>query len=413
MIANALRLRFARGCENGYSQDARSAPIIAGMTITAPSPAHIALLLGLSFFLGLAFEEYFAHTDERRPGGIRTFPMLAIAGGVLYLFDPEHFIPFTAGLLILGAWLLVYYLAHVRRAQKQEDEPNVGLVVPMLNVLAYVLGAVALAHEPWVAVTMTVAPVLLLTGREQLHGLARRIEIKEIVTAGEFLILTGVVLPLLPDHPVTTLTAITPRQVWLALVVVCFVLLCQLSGAALLGGRRRRTVDGGARRPLFVDRDDRRSGAASQSRSGAQAPGASRHHARHRDHVSAAAGGGHYLQHDAGARSGAAAVRPLARGLCHLRAAILARQAGERIGTDRDAGRRNAAIRSSSARRRSLPLYSSRSPSSRPSPNRSSAFQVSMGSPPSSVSPTSIPSSSTWRRAAFPACRLPTLRPRS
>ena len=191
------------------------------MTITAPSPAHIALLLGLSFFLGLAFEEYFAHTDERRPGGIRTFPMLAIAGGVLYLLDPDRYIPFTAGLLILGAWLLVYYLAHVSEHKTQEDEPNVGLVVPILNILAYVLGAVSLAHEPWVAVTMTVAPVLLLTGREQLHGLARRVEIKEIVTAGEFLILTGVVLPLLPNHPVSDLTAITPRQVWLALVVVC------------------------------------------------------------------------------------------------------------------------------------------------------------------------------------------------
>jgi uncharacterized membrane protein (DUF4010 family) len=189
--------------------------------ITAPSPAHVALLLGLSFFLGLAFEEFFAHTDERRPGGIRTFPMLALAGGVLYLFDPERFIPFTGGLLILGAWLLVYYLAHVSEHKEQPDEPNVGLVIPLLNVLAYLLGAAALALPPWVAVTMTVASVLLLTGRERLHGLARRIEIKEIVTAGEFLILTGIVLPLLPDHPVTTLTAITPRQVWLALIVVC------------------------------------------------------------------------------------------------------------------------------------------------------------------------------------------------
>jgi len=189
--------------------------------ITAPSPPHVALLLGLSFFLGLAFEEYFAHTDERRPGGIRTFPMLALAGGVLYLFDPERLVPFTGGLLMLGAWLLVYYLAHVHEHKTQEDEPNVGLVVPILNVLAYVLGAASLALEPWVAVTMTVAAVLLLTGREQLHGLARRLEIKEIVTAGEFLILAGIVLPLLPDHAVTTLTAITPRQVWLALVVVC------------------------------------------------------------------------------------------------------------------------------------------------------------------------------------------------
>jgi uncharacterized membrane protein (DUF4010 family) len=67
----------------------------------------------------------------------------------------------------------------------------------------------------------TVAAVLLLTGRERLHELARRVEIKEIVTAGQFLILTGLVLPLLPSESVTTLTSITPRQVWFALLVVC------------------------------------------------------------------------------------------------------------------------------------------------------------------------------------------------
>jgi len=186
---------------------------------TAPAPVSVALLLGLSFFLGLAFEEFFAQSRERRPGGIRTFPMLALGGGVLYLLDPTHFIPFTGGLIVLGAWLVVYYRAHAG-AEDEHDESNVEIVVPILNVHAYLLGAVALALPPWIAVTMTVASVLLLTGREQLHALARRVEIKEIVTAGEFLILTGIVLPLLPNEPVTTFTAITPRQVWLALVVV-------------------------------------------------------------------------------------------------------------------------------------------------------------------------------------------------
>lgn len=187
---------------------------------TAPSPAGVALLLGLSFFLGLAFEDFFAQAPRRRPGGIRTFPMLALAGGVLYLLDPSRFIPFAGGLLVVGAWLLVYYRAYVGTADEQ-GEPNVGIVVPILNIYAYLLGAVALALPPWVAVTMTVVAVLLLTGREQLHALARRVEIKEIVTAGQFLVLTGIALPLLPNQPVTTLTPITPRQVWLALVVVC------------------------------------------------------------------------------------------------------------------------------------------------------------------------------------------------
>jgi uncharacterized membrane protein (DUF4010 family) len=190
-----------------------------------PSPVSIALLLGLSFFLGLAFEDFFAQSTRRRPGGIRTFPMLALAGGVLYLLDPAHFIPFTGGLVILGAWLVIYYWAHVYQARAgapdERGEPNAGIVVPILNMHAYLLGAVALALPPWIAVTMTVVSVLLLTGREQLHALARRLDIREIVTAGQFLILTGIVLPLLPNQPVTTLTPITPRQVWLALVVVC------------------------------------------------------------------------------------------------------------------------------------------------------------------------------------------------
>jgi len=188
--------------------------------IEAPSVTRIALLLGLSLFLGLAFEDFFARTDTKRPGGIRTFPMLAFAGGVLYLFDPHYFIPFTGGLVVLGALLTIFYRQHVGE-NNVEGEPHVGLVIPALNVHAYLLGAIALALPPWVAVTFTVTAVLLLTGRERLHALARRVELKEIVTAGEFLILTGIILPLLPDEPVTTWTTITPRHAWLALVVVC------------------------------------------------------------------------------------------------------------------------------------------------------------------------------------------------
>jgi uncharacterized membrane protein (DUF4010 family) len=192
---------------------------VLSVSISPPSLTGVALLLGLSLFLGLAFEDFFARGDLKRPGGIRTFPMLAFAGGILYILDPVHLVPFTGGLIILGAWLAIFYSRHVQE-KDEEGEPNVGLVVPALNIHAYLLGAIAFALPPWVAVTFTVAAVLLLTGRDRLHALARRIEAKEIVTAGQFLILTGIVLPLLPNTPVTTLTNITPRQAWLALVVV-------------------------------------------------------------------------------------------------------------------------------------------------------------------------------------------------
>jgi len=182
-------------------------------------PIGVALLLGLSFFLGLAFEDFFARVSQRRPGGVRTFPLLALAGGMLYLIDTAHVIAFTAGLLVFGGWLVAYYGTHLAE-QDETGETSVSLIVPLFNVLAYVLGAVALALPPWIAVTMTVTAVLLLTGRTWLHDLAGRIDMQEIITAGQFLILTGIVLPLLPNEPVTTLTSITPRHAWLALVVV-------------------------------------------------------------------------------------------------------------------------------------------------------------------------------------------------
>jgi uncharacterized membrane protein (DUF4010 family) len=188
----------------------------------APSILRMLLVLGLGFFLGLAFEEFYARANQKRPGGVRTFPLLALTGALLYLLDPAHLLPLSVGLLALSAWLTCYYWQHLGETDT-EGLPNVGLMVLLCNVLAYLLGPVSLAEPPWVAIGATVAVVLFLTAREVLHGFARRIELGEIVNAGRFLLLTGFVLPLLPDTPVTGLTSITPHQVWLAVVAVCTV----------------------------------------------------------------------------------------------------------------------------------------------------------------------------------------------
>jgi uncharacterized membrane protein (DUF4010 family) len=189
---------------------------------TAPPILQLLLLVALAFFLGLAFEEFHVRSNQKRPGGIRTFPLLALVGALLYRLDPTHFIPFSVGLLALSGWLTCFYWQHISETDS-EGFPNVGLMVPTCNLLAYLLGPVALAEPPWVAIGATVAGVLFLTSRETLHGLARRIELSEIVNAGRFLLLTGFALPLLPNTPLTELTSITPRQVWLAMVAVCSV----------------------------------------------------------------------------------------------------------------------------------------------------------------------------------------------
>lgn len=185
-----------------------------------PLLIKFALILGLSLFFGLAFEDFHAHSGLPRPGGIRTFPLLALAGGLLYLLDTDRKLPLVVGLLVLGAWLTVAYWRQCHE-RTEDDRSAIELVAPICNVLAYLIGPAALTAPPWLVVAVTVTAVLLLTSRRRLHSLAQRVPIGEIVTAAQFLVLTGIVLPLLPDHPVSTLTAITPYKAWLALLVVC------------------------------------------------------------------------------------------------------------------------------------------------------------------------------------------------
>jgi uncharacterized membrane protein (DUF4010 family) len=178
---------------------------------------RFALLLGLSLFFGFAFEDFYADELPQRPGGVRTFPLLALAGGVLYLIEPRFGAAFIAGLFVVGSWIYVY----VRRQSKADTAAVEGaFVVPACNLLAYVIGALALTQPLWLSVGVAVAAVLLLGGRRKLHEWAARVPTEEIVTAGQFLILVGVVLPLLAGRPVIPYTNITPLGVWLAVVAV-------------------------------------------------------------------------------------------------------------------------------------------------------------------------------------------------
>jgi len=185
-----------------------------------PLFVKFALILGLALFFGLAFEEFHTRSGLVRPGGIRTFPLLAISGGLLYELDPDRKLLLVGGLLVLGAWLFSAYRRQLRE-HDGDNRFNVELIVPVCNVLAYLIGPATLALPAWLPVGVTVTAVLLLTSRERLHALAQQVQLGEITTAAEFLILTGIVLPLLPDQPVTTLTAITPYKAWLALLAVC------------------------------------------------------------------------------------------------------------------------------------------------------------------------------------------------
>ncbi len=170
---------------------------------------RLALVIALAVFLGLAFEGMYKRDEHSLPGGIRTFPILAMVGAALYLADTSRDLAYVAGLLVVGGWLYPYLSA---------ARPS--FIVPVCHLTAYALGPVALTLSPWVAVAMTVMTVLFMTGRTQIHRVAEIVPADEVLTAGEFLVLVGIILPLVPDEPLIPQIPLTPFQAWLAVVAV-------------------------------------------------------------------------------------------------------------------------------------------------------------------------------------------------
>jgi uncharacterized membrane protein (DUF4010 family) len=187
-----------------------------------PLVVSFAVVLGLGFFFGLAFEEFYAQDKQTRPGGVRTFPLLALTGAILYRLDSHYLVGLCTGLVMLGVWLAVYYQRKLQSFAENGSD-NGGIIAPLANVIAYLIGPVCLAGPVWLGVGLTVAAVFLLTARAQLHRLAQSVDRGEILTAGKFLLLAGLVFPVLPDHPVTRWIATTPREAWLAVLAVCSV----------------------------------------------------------------------------------------------------------------------------------------------------------------------------------------------
>jgi len=111
---------------------------------------RLALALGLAVFLGLAFEEVYKREERSTPGGVRTFPMFALSGAMLCLIEPRQALAFIAGLIALAIWLHAF----LRNALPSPNTTS--LMIPASNLLAYLVGPIALTQPPWLAVAVSV-----------------------------------------------------------------------------------------------------------------------------------------------------------------------------------------------------------------------------------------------------------------
>jgi len=165
-----------------------------------------------------------------RIGGIRTFTLLGILGGLAGWLWHQGEPLLGASLLLAGGALVVAGYAAV-----SHRDPDGTTEVAALVVLA--TGTVAGAGHLQFASAIIAVTALLLIEKSRLHKAVARLDDAEIRAGVRFAVMAIVILPLLPEGPFGPWGGVRPRELWL------WVLL--FSGLSFLGFILRRAVGPG------------------------------------------------------------------------------------------------------------------------------------------------------------------------
>jgi len=178
-----------------------------------PLLLQFVMTITFSFIVGLEFHSYLRINQYQYGfGSIRTFVLTGLLGYLLYQLDTDG-VFFIAGMGILGAMLWVYYW-------RKSAEKHFSLLEVILTLLVFLIGPVAIHFPGWFLVLFIVILILMLGEKPQIHQFSESLANNEIVTLAKFLVLAGVILPLLPDKQLAPILPVTYYKIWLAVIVV-------------------------------------------------------------------------------------------------------------------------------------------------------------------------------------------------
>jgi len=187
--------------------------VLAAYQWLPPEAVKIVLVLFLSFLIGLEREEHKATAGYYSFGGVRTFPLIGLIGYSVALLAGGQLLPVILAFMVVGSFLLLSYWRKLCSSEAG------GVTSEMSGLATFLVGALVYDGHFWIATALSVASLLLLELKVVLEGVATRIAPDEILTFAKFLLLSGVILPILPRAEFGRFH-INPFKTWLVVVAV-------------------------------------------------------------------------------------------------------------------------------------------------------------------------------------------------
>ena len=195
----------------------------------------LALAAGLGLLVGLQRE-----WEQNRIAGIRTFALVTLFGAVSGMLG-----------VAFGGWVvavaLICFTAMIfmgNLPSLRQPNPDTGLTTEMALLVMFGVGVLPVLGCRMVAVIVAGAVMVLLQGKDALHGVVRRIGKEDLREIARLVLIGLVILPALPNESYGWFGVINPFEIWLMVVLIVGISLAAYLAAKFLGERRSMIVGG-------------------------------------------------------------------------------------------------------------------------------------------------------------------------
>ncbi len=203
--------------------------------MTGTALMDLLMALGIGLLVGLQKERVASPL-----AGLRTFALVSVFGAVAALIAPAAG-PWliVAGLLAITALMVMGNVMSMRRG-----DLDPGQTTEVAIVLMYLIGALVVIGPREAAIVMGATLATLLHLRDELKGWVARLSDRDMRAMMQFVVLSLIILPVLPDRTYGPYDVLNPREVWWMVVLIvglnlvgygAFRLLGTGAGTALLG----------------------------------------------------------------------------------------------------------------------------------------------------------------------------------
>ncbi|HOT88141.1 MAG TPA: DUF4010 domain-containing protein [Bacteroidales bacterium] len=176
---------------------------------------NFVLVTLFALIIGLAQRRLHPSNEEFKPFGTdRTFTFIGILGYILCMITPLQYDLFLGGGLAIIIFLSIYYYLRLVNFKVY------GITTIVIGILTYCLAPLIITQPKWLFMLVVVTILIFTELKESFGEMSKQFDKYEFLTLGKFLVIAGVILPIIPDQQFISFINITPYRVWLAVVVI-------------------------------------------------------------------------------------------------------------------------------------------------------------------------------------------------